>query len=601
MTKLLSAVGVVLNTAAIVLVSSVDAASRDPNGAMSGESTNAANAYASVEFRVDATHPGRTLPNTQQMICMWSLPKGAFGNVKKNPKYDVTEFAEFVEVMGATGGTYGRDCFKNPADRSVTDDYDFTRLVEGCRGILGVGLKPYLKLGNVPVKLSSKASIGGFGMNVSPPDDYSAYGNYMTACADALLAAFGREELCRWRFAVLTEFENNAWFKDVSGDSEKTFCAYCRLYETTVETFVKRISPDLMIGVHAMAVTEGLWDERRFIKYAAMRNLPLRFVTASFYDRMPGVQTDGMPLAATISHLRCAADEVGLTNLVYGVDEGRVLWGVTRSRANDNLFLRIVGDTYQAAYDARIVKQLFDSGADWFASWGYLSGPDVFFEGLPSVSFHVARKASQFKGMKRLPVARTGGVALEVDENSVAAISGDGRCVRIMAYAFKDDLFATGTFPMHFSVAVPQEWADTPVTLESCLIDDGANWFDEWRAERKRRGIRDDCFAWSPDDPAPMSAFGLKSAADREMFKTELEPRFHECSKPTIEYIRVAADQNGEVKFSRVLSANSVLFVELSIGDRPCVKGALEYPGKVRRNGRGAPGLRGGIAAYGWR
>lgn len=533
---------------------------------MLSASTNAVVADVAAEFRVDAARPGRTLPNTQQMICVWSLPRDAFLNVKRNPECDVLEFAEFVEVMGATGGSYGRDCFRRPADRSVTDDYDFTQLVEGCRGILDVGLKPYLKLGNVPIKLSSKASISSFGMNVSPPDDYSAYGRYMAACADALLAAFGREELCRWRFAVLTEFENGVWFKDASGDPEKTFRAYCRLYETTIETFMKRISSDLVVGVHAQASTDGLWDERRFIKYVAERNLPLRFITASFYDRMPGAPTTGMPLAATIAHLRCAADEAGLTNLVYGIDEGRILWGRTRAKANDNLFLRIVGDTYQAAYDARTVKQLFDSGADWFASWGYLSGPNVFFEGLPSVSFHVARKASKFKGMKRLSVVRTGGAALGIEGDAVAAISGEGRRVLIMAYAFKDDLFATGALPMRFSVAVPQEWKDAPVTLETCLIDDDANWFDEWRAERRRRGVLDDHFVLSPDDPAPMSAVGLKSAADREMFKTELESRFRECSKPKIDCVRVTADQNREVQFARVLSVNAVLFAELGIG-----------------------------------
>jgi len=550
--RILTAIGVVMQTTFML-----------------SASTSAVVADGAAEFRIDAARPGRTLPNTQQMICVWSLPKDAFRNVKRNSECDVLEFAEFVEVMGATGGSYGRDCFRRPADRNVTDDYDFTQLVEGCRGILDVGLKPYLKLGNVPIKLSSNASIGSFGMNIRPPDDYSAYGRYMTACADALLAAFGREELCRWRFAVLTEFENGVWFKDVSGDPEKTFRAYCRLYETTVETFVKRISPDLTIGVHAQASTEGLWDERLFIKYVAERNLPLRFVTVSFYDRMPGAPATGMSLAATIAHLRRAAEEGGLTNLVYGVDEGRVLWGRTRSKANDNLFLRIVGDTYQAAYDARTVKRLFDSGADWFASWGYLSGPNVFFEGLPSVSFHVAKEASQFKGMKRLPVVRTGGAAKEIEVDAVAAISEEGRRVRIMAYAFKDDLFATGVLPMCFSVAVPQEWKGNRVTLESCLIDDDANWFDEWRAERRRRGVLDDHFAWSPDDPAPMSVFGLKSAADREMFKTELESRFRECSKPKIESIRIKADQNGEVQFARVLSANAVLFAELSIGSKP--------------------------------
>ena len=76
-----------------------------------------------------------------------------------------------------------------------------------------------------------------------PPTDYAVYGRYMEACANALLDAFGREELLKWRFAVLTEFGNELWFKDASGDKEKSFRAYCRLYETTLDAFRKVISP----------------------------------------------------------------------------------------------------------------------------------------------------------------------------------------------------------------------------------------------------------------------------------------------------------------------------------------------------------------------
>ena len=117
-----------------------------------------------------------------------------------------------------------------------------------------------------------------------------------------------------------------------------------------------------------MAVTEGLWDEPRFIRYAAERRLPLKFVTASFYDYRPGKFTRGMNVPRTIAHLRAAAVSAGLTNLFYGVDEGRILCGAKGAdKGGAQLVLRIVGDTFQAAYDARIVKQIFDSGAKYFA------------------------------------------------------------------------------------------------------------------------------------------------------------------------------------------------------------------------------------------
>ena len=522
---------------------------------------------AGPTFTIDATRPGHTLPNVQQTLVVWHLDRNSFGRTKRNHEHDVLEFAEYVEVMGATGGNPQRDCLRNPADRSVLDDYDFSRLVNGCRGIVSMGLKPYLKLGNVPQKFSTDNNPGSFHMNIRPPDDYTAYGRYMTACAKALLDAFGREELLKWRFAVLTEFENGGWFKDASGDAEKTFHAYCRLYETTVDAFTRTISPALSFGVHAMAVIEGLWDERKFIRYAAERKLPLKFVTASFYDECPGKFTTGYPLPRNIARLREAAEAAGLTNLFYAVDEGRLLYGKTRKKKGDHLTLRIVGDTYQAAYDARIVKQLFDSGAEYFAAWGYLSGPNTHFDGLPSVSFHVARESARFKGMRRLPVSKAGCAAPGVEADTVAALSPDGSTMRIMAYAFTNDLFATGTTRIGISVVPPPAWKGRKGRVTRCVVDNDANWFDEWRAERKRLDIGDERFSWSPDDPSPASSPGLSSAKDRVFFRKEIEPRLRPCAqlKHTTAPLLTAAD--GSISLSGELPANAVLFVELKVDE----------------------------------
>ena len=504
---------------------------------------------ADPAFTIDATRPGRTLPNVQQTLVVWHLDRNSFGPTKRNRDHDVLEFAEYVEVMGATGGNPQRDCLRNPANRSVLDDYDFSRLVNGCRGIVSMGLKPYLKLGNVPQKFSTDDNGGSF------------------PCAKALLDAFGRKELLKWRFAVLTEFENGGWFKDASGDAEKTFRAYCRLYETTVDAFTRTISPDLTFGVHAMAVIEGLWDERKFIRYAAERKLPLKFVTASFYDECPGKFTTGHPLPRNIARLREAAEAAGLTNLFYAVDEGRLLYGKTRNKKGDHLTLRIVGDTYQAAYDARIVKQLFDSGAEYFAAWGYLSGPNTHFDGLPSVSFHVARESARFKGMRRLPVSKAGCAAPGVEADAVAALSPDGSTMRIMAYAFTNDLFATGTTRIGISVVPPPAWKGRKGRVTRCVVDDDANWFDEWRAERKRLNIGDERFSWSPDDPSPASSPGLSSAKDRAFFRKEIEPRLRPCAelKHVTAPLLTAAD--GSISLSSELPANAVLFVELKVDE----------------------------------
>ena len=75
-------------------------------------------------FSIDAGKPGKTLPNVNKVLTLWELQESTLANVKRRHDADVLEFAEYVEVMGATGGNDRRDCFKDPANRAVLDDYD---------------------------------------------------------------------------------------------------------------------------------------------------------------------------------------------------------------------------------------------------------------------------------------------------------------------------------------------------------------------------------------------------------------------------------------------------------------------------------------------
>lgn len=516
-------------------------------------------------FTIDTAGRGAVLPNTSQMLTAWAVPKVRAPQSVRNGEWDVRDFVEWVEIMAATGGNASRDCYRDPQNRAVTDDYDFSALVEGCRGIVALGMKPYLKLGNVPMKLSTNIANGGFMMNVRPPDDYAEYVRYMEACARALLAAFGKEELLKWRFAVLTEYENAGWFQDASGDAERTFQAYCLLYEKTVETFARVVSPDLTFGAHAMAVTEGLWDERRFFAFVAVRRLPLKFVTASFYDMRPGAFTHGLPLPKAIAHLRAGAEKAGLKNLFYGVDEGRVLEGVSGGKLSRNLATRIVGDTYQAAYDARVVRQLFDSGADYLAAWGYLSGPDPWYDGIPSVSFHVARESAKFKGMRRLSVVAEGGNRPDLETEAVAAIAENGRRIQIMAYSFTNDLHAAGTVRVRCALKCPAAWLGKDLSLTRRIVDDRVNWFPQWRRDRKEMGLSDDRFRWSPDDPAVLGGMGLIDAADRVKFQETLLPRYQARARLEAQTRTVTPKDGKPFAFEEEMQVNSAIFLELQL------------------------------------
>ena len=264
-----------------------------------------------------------------------------------------------------------------------------------------------MKLGNVPIKFSKDATTEiGFGMNPYPPDDFDVYYNYIHALATELVKEFGKEEVLTWRFGVMTEYENAAWFFAGEEDPEASAEAYCKLYDYSVAALQDAIGEDVFVGAHSMTVTEGLWDEAEFIKHCGegtnyktgKKGTRVCYLSSSFYDSVPGEYTDGKTLPESIEYLRETAESVGLNDLIYGVDEGRILEGNSSGADSSELLTRTCGYTYQAAYDARLTAQMFNNDIAYFSAWSYLS--NGFLQGNPTVSYHVAKNAAKFEGLK---------------------------------------------------------------------------------------------------------------------------------------------------------------------------------------------------------
>jgi len=195
--------------------------------------TNFDRPYDEIKFTINANTPTEdTLPNVVNNVNVWSIEGNPFKDAKINKDNNIFEFVEYVQFMQCSGGTIERDLFKDPLNKEVLDDYDFTRLLDNCRGVVNLGAKPMLKLGSVPLKYSEKATTEhGFGINPYPPDDYNVYYNYINALATALVNEFGREEVLTWRFGVMTEFENGDWFIANDGKPQSAFKEYCKLYD----------------------------------------------------------------------------------------------------------------------------------------------------------------------------------------------------------------------------------------------------------------------------------------------------------------------------------------------------------------------------------
>ena len=522
-------------------------------------------------FSVELFDSGEALPNAVSNVNIWDMNgSDQFTNLKINEEYNIGEFVEYVQLMQCTGGNATRDLFKDPMNFDVLDDYDFTRLIDNCRGILELGAKPHLKLGSVPLKYSANALEGkNFGTNIYPPDDYDVYYNYIAAMSQALVDAFGKDELLQWRFGVMTEYENADWFMAVSGDPQDSAVEYCKLYDYTVAALQEVIGENVIVGAHSMTVTEGLWDENIFIQHCANgtnyktgdKGTRVCFLNGSFYDARPGEFTSGYTLPETIEYLQACAEKAGLTDLFFGIDEGRILCGNSSGSVDSQLLSRTVGYTYQAAYDARLYKQLFDCGGDYFSAWYYLS--DGLFNGNPTVSYHVASNIAKFAQLNRVNVKKTDrGVLYGTEVDAVAAYDEEAEICRVMLYNFKNDVEYDRSIELSLEINAAQLDGKT-VQVTRYVVDDNCNYFDEWVEDRKTYGIGDECFLWSPDDPIIDNYTTLSDSAAREIYLTQLRSKYYECSK-LVPVTETATVENGVLVLEDTLAANGVIFYEIT-------------------------------------
>jgi len=511
---------------------------------------------------VDATQSGDVLPNIADNVNVWDMGK-LYYHPTVNQVANVFEFVKYVQFMQCTGGSTGRDLFRNPNNRDVLDDYDFEPLITNCRGVLKMGAKPHLKLGSVPLKLTTDPKSAGFGTNIYPPDDYNQYYTYIKAIVTALVKEFGLEEVRTWRFGCMTEYENFDWFKAKSGLGEDSFVEYCKLYDYTVQALVDVLGPSVFVGAHSMTVSEGGWDERRFIEHCAKgtnwanggKGTHIKFLSASFYDSKPGQYTTGHDLPGTVAVLKDAAAAYGLTGVIFGIDEGRILAGLNSGRQSQDLYNRTTGYTWQAAYDARLFKQGIDSGLDYFSSWNLLTGGNVF--GYPIISYHVAKHFAEMGGMHRV-AAEVNMSALDDTEVDCLAAS-DGSTVRIMTYNYKNDIKYSRYISYTLQVKTPFTSKKAQVTRY--LVNDDCNFFDEWLKDREELGISNTDFSWSPDDPLLDMTVTLSSSSAITKYKT-VRDKYIECSKltPVTEEVEV---KNGVITLSEGLEASNVLFLEI--------------------------------------
>ena len=465
-----------------------------------------------VEFTVDINKTGNPVKDVFSTINQWDYGWYWTHFADDQPANYFNEnysFAKTVQLMTATGGSEERDLFIDPLDRTVTDDYKFDSLIQACRNVVNQGLTPYIKTGNVPLKLSANPYIStSYGVNVRPPYDYELYYDYIKAIADALVLEFGINEVKTWYWCVLTEFENRDWFHvegDRTGDLTKQ--AYLKLYDYTTAALADVIGEDnLIIGAHAM-VWEPLqaWDPRDLLTHCAtgtnnvtkQTGTKIDFITYSIYDQTVGNLGSNREFALTnsLNFLRDRAISVGLTDLMYGIDEGYILSG------SDNRHFQLshmTAATYQGAYMARHFKQALDTGLDWYSIWLYNTDAiwglgDVAAD---AVSTHIARLGSRMTGDRRVDVVKSGASAVAANQvDAMASFDSNTGTARVMAYNFNESRTASSSESVGITLSNVDANIGNTVNVRQWYVDDDCNWFRSWTADSSSLGANDYVFS----------------------------------------------------------------------------------------------------------
>ncbi|MCQ2477522.1 MAG: hypothetical protein MJ125_06820 [Clostridia bacterium] len=514
-------------------------------------------------FEVDASDLGEVIGNKASNINLWEVGRHYYGDDSSN-KDNIYDFVEYVQLMQCTGGNSSRDLLKNPEDRTVLDDYDFTKLITNCHGILKVGAKPCLKIGNVPEKFSAKSYSIGFDVNVLPPDDYNVYYDYIKAMAQALVDEFGRDEVLTWHFTCFTEYENYDWFK--CDTPEETAEATCKMYDYIVDALQTTIGENVYVGAHSMTVTEGGWNEGIFIQHCAQgtnyktgkKGTRICCLSASYYENEPGKVGTRKSLSETIGYLQSCAKKYGLENVDFGIDEGRVLSGNTSGFNKSDLVSRTVGYTWQAAYDAKIYGTLIDIAGSYLSSWSYKS--DGLNKGVPTVSYHVAKHISEFASSLRVKVTKVLSGLIPLPKANVYAGFDEGENVlHIMAYNYKNQLDYSRKADLKLKINVPQ-FDNGEVTVTKYVINDDCNFFDEWVQDRKDNNLTDDLFDWSPDCPC---IGGNGTRGDVMKVYNENKEKYYKCA----ELIPVSSTEevvDGKLEINESIGGNNVIFYEIT-------------------------------------
>ena len=512
-----------------------------------------------MDIQVHLNKTLRVLENKVGTVCVWDYREQFLGYGRDNQITEMNPFVERAQFMTATGGNEERDLFRDPLDRSVTDDYAFEPLLCACQNALRLGVKPFIKTGSIPLKFSSCPEIGKFHVNLHIPDRMEDYYRYLRALCVAMVDRFGLEEVRSWWWGVFTEMENKEWFQ-ASPNPEIAAKCNSDIYDYSVCAITDVLGDEVKIGAHLMMTVTlqeklNMFPPEAFVRHCGIeknaRNgkpVHLDYLAFSFYDNTPrSICPDTFATVGT--RLRGFAKQYGIGNVLIGCDEGRINSG------NDckELSPRTVGTRYQAAMDADLIWQMVHFDIGWFSAWSYRSGG--LMEGLKSLGSHVAENYFAMVGSTQVETDPSPEDFLKLNAgaeraNSIASVDRDGN-VTVMAYHFQpgNDL-CEREIPVTISLPTGKKNGKSQAVCR--FVDDRCNFFPHWVKDRDAAGLKT-LGRWSEDSP--------------EIMTPGFDPEKYEQFSHLIPEIVETEVLGGIETLDLTIKANSVVFVKFHAAD----------------------------------
>jgi xylan 1,4-beta-xylosidase len=215
------------------------------------------------------------------------------------------EYIRFHAIFDDEVGVYNEDSSGNAV-------YNFSYLDQIYDGLLENGVRPFVELSFMPSKLAARQTLHPFWYRpiVSPPKDWSRWGDFISEFAKHLVERYGIDEVSQWYFEVWNEPNLDFW----AGDPKEQ--TYEQLYDVTARA-LKGVNPRLRVGGPATA--QAAWVDS-FIRHCVENHVPLDFVSTHVYGNDTSENVLGTSEAIPRTQMVCRAarkvhDEVHATSL----------------------------------------------------------------------------------------------------------------------------------------------------------------------------------------------------------------------------------------------------------------------------------------------